>query len=48
VALSGGWSKTPMPKATIVEEILGNLEVAVNIKQSCDVGATDVSGDGLP
>ena len=48
MALSGGWSESPMAKTAIVKEILGNLQVAVNIEQSCDVGATDVSGHGLP
>lgn len=46
--LCGGWSKSPMPKATIVKEILGDLQVAVHIKQACDVGSTDVSGHRLP
>ena len=48
MALGGGWSESPMPKATIVKQILGDLEVAVHVKQSRDVGATDVPGDGLP
>ncbi len=37
-----------MAKTAIVKEILGDLQVAVHIKESCDVGATDISGDGLP
>ena len=37
-----------MAKTAIVKEILGDLEVAVHIKQPRDVGATDVPCDGLP
>jgi hypothetical protein len=37
-----------MPQATVVVEILGYREVAVDVEQACDVGATDIPCHGLP